>query len=332
MVPTGENALAAGEPAQPCVLAVGAPPEYVSRLVAAGCLVQSVEADSGLAPFAHEADVLLYWDNDRNAARTYIEGMRGLDWVHVPWIGVERLMFPRIREGKVTLTNSAGVAATPVAEYVLGAMLAISKSLATHLENQRSRFWANRPATHELAGRTLLIVGYGDIGSRVGDYARALGVRVEGVATSPRTDGDVVVHGPDGLDDALARADFVLLSLPSTAATRPLMTAERLARMKSGAWLINVGRGDCIDEAALVDCLRKGAMGGAWLDVVSVEPLPADSPLWAELSIVITPHASSWTRERFDRSFDIFLENLEARRAGRPLRNVVVPPRELEKA
>lgn len=308
----------------PSILAVGAPEAYLQRLAARGYAVCS--ADDKCSPTTCREDVLLYWQSDREAARPLVEGMPSLKWVHVPWVGVESLLFPRICSGEVMLTNSPGVAAIPVAEYVMGALLVIAKSFRQHFDDQRARHWPSATAfSRELADRRLLVVGYGDIGSRVGRYAQALGMQVDGVARAPRHAGDVAVHGMEQLDALLAQADFVVLAVPSTLHTRPLMTSARLARLRRDAWLINIGRGDCIDEAALLKAVRLGAIGGAWLDVVGEEPLRTDSPLWKERSIVITPHASSWTQERFDRSFELFEQNLEQMAAGRPLSHLVVP-------
>lgn len=311
---------------KPSILAIGAPQEYVRRLSERGYAVTITEAKDSESPITHREDVLLYWQSDRNAARPYIEGMPFLKWVHVPWIGVESLMFPRVLSGEVALTNSPNVASIPVAEYVIGALLSIAKSLRTHHYNQQLRSWPKTPFSSEIAGKRLLIVGYGDIGSRVGRYAKALGMEIDAVGRKSRKFGDLSVRSIEELDSALIAADYILLAVPSTPATRPLMTAERLARMRTGAWLVNVGRGDAIDEAALLSSVRANAIGGAWLDVVNDEPLRRDSPLWNEPSIVITPHASSWTCERFDRSFEMFLHNLEQSDSGRPLQHLVLPP------
>lgn len=309
---------------KPAVLAVGAPPAYVQRLVERGYVVNVSESGTGLRADAHHEEVLLYWQGDRKAARPYIEGMPSLRWVHVPWIGIEGLLFPRIRSGEVILTNSPNVASAPVAEYVIGALLSIAKLLPMHHRNQQHRAWPREKRfSAEVAGKRLLIVGYGDIGARVGRYAQALGMQVDAIGREARQAGEVSVQHISQLDASLADADYVLLAVPSTPQTRPLMTADRLSRLQPHAWLLNVGRGDAIDEGALLNSVRSGNIGGAWLDVVCEEPLRPDSPLWEEPSIVITPHASSWTRERFDRSFELFLRNLELSTSGRPLQHVI---------
>lgn len=307
------------------ILAVGIPDRYLDRLRAQRRNVIAVDAVANLPDDARSAQILLYWDKDRAHAERIVAGLPALRWMHVPWIGVERLMFGRIRRGDVTLTNSAGSASIPVAEYALGALLAISKNLCLHWASQQKRSWRQDAPTEELGSKRLLIVGYGGIGRALGRRASALGMSVQAVASAARREDDIDVHAPDDLDGLLPKADFVVLALPSTERTRRLFGPDRLRRMAPTAWLLNVGRGDAIDEAALLQAVREGVIRGAWLDVVADEPLGPDSPLWNEPGILITPHVSSWTQERFDRSFEIFMRNLAADARGEPLTNVVAP-------
>lgn len=307
------------------ILAVGIPDRYLDRLRAQRCNVIAVDAGAKVPDDARSAEILLYWSKEREHAERYVSGMPALRWMHVPWIGVERLMFPRIRQGEVTLTNSAGSASIPVAEYALGALLAISKNLCLHWTNQQKRRWLQDAPTEELGSKRLLIVGYGGIGRELGKRAVALGMAVTAVASTARREGEVEVHSPDLLEGLLPQVDYVVLALPSTERTRRLFDRDRLRLMRRNAWLLNVGRGDAIDERALVEAVREGLIRGAWLDVVADEPLGSGSPLWDQPGILITPHVSSWTQERFDRSFEIFMRNLAADARGEPLSNVVVP-------
>lgn len=307
------------------ILAVGAPPSYLARLREHGWPAIGIEADMPVPPEARDAQILLYWSKERARAAHYVAALPSLRWMHVPWIGIERLLFPRVLSGEVALTNSPGVAAVPVAEYAIGAMLAISKNLITHWSRQQESHWGPELATRELATASLLVVGYGHIGREIGRRARALGMRVQGIASTCRQEDGVRVDDPSALDRCLREADYVVAAAPSTPQTRRMFDGPRLARMRRDAWLVNVGRGDAIDETALLDAVRHGTIAGAWLDVVSEEPLRADSALWRQPGIVITPHVSSWTKQRFDRSFNLFLQNLDARARGEPLRHVVVP-------
>lgn len=307
------------------ILAVGAPADYLTRLRTQGWAAVGIEPDTPVPREACSAQILLYWAKERAPAAHYVAALPALQWMHVPWIGVERLLFPRVLSGEVALTNSPGVAAVPVAEYAIGAMLAISKNLVTHWSSQQRALWGQESPTRELAAARLLVVGYGHIGREIGRRAHAFGMRVHGIASTARHEDGVCVDAPSALDRCLPDADYVVAAAPSTPRTRHMFDADRLARMRPDAWLVNVGRGDAIDETALLAAVRRGTIAGAWLDVVNEEPLRANSALWRQPGIVITPHVSSWTRQRFERSFDLFLQNLEARARGEPLRHVVLP-------
>ena len=182
-------------------------------------------------------------------------------------------------------------------------------------------------SARELGECRALIVGAGGIGSAAAEALAAHGVRCTGVRRRPELGappGFAAVVGPDGLDDALAAADVLVLSAPLTGDTRALMTAERLDRLPPGAILVNVGRGQLVDEAALVERLRDGRLRGAALDVFEREPLPADSPLWALDSVLMTPHVSGVSPRRFwERQIALVADNWARWAAGAPLRNVV---------
>lgn len=306
------------------VVSVETPDRYVRSLRDSGLEVLAWNPGDSIDDFVRAARVLLYWAKDRTHADPLIESMDSLEWIHVPWAGVERLMNGPIARGQVVLTNSAKASGIPVAEYVLAAILSISKRFETFIDAQSRGEWATTNPTREVFGSRLLMIGFGDIGKRVAVLAKAVGMVVDVVATRARREEGVNVRTLHELPEFLPNADYIVLAVPSTEQTRPLMTAERIACIKnSECWIINVGRGDCIDEDALIEAVRGRTIGGAWLDVVSREPLPPDSTLWRVPSIMITPHVSSWTDQRFDRSFQIFLDNLDRYRSGRPLVNVV---------
>ena len=175
-----------------------------------------------------------------------------------------------------------------------------------------------------IAGRTLLVVGLGAVGACVAHNAKALGMRVLGVRGTPAPHPAAdEVHGPDALMALLPAADFVSLHVRLNEATRGLLSREALGAMKPGAYLINTARGGVVDEAALIDALRTGHLGGAYLDVFETEPLPDESPLWTMPNVLVTPHASDnvlgWPR----RFAELFADNLDRWRAGRPLLNRV---------
>ena len=226
---------------------------------------------------------------------------------------------------RITVTNGAGVLAPYLAESVTAAMLALGCGFPNYAAQQRERRW--RPVSFTpLRGRTLLVVGFGRIGECVARNAKGLGMRVLATRATPAPHPAAdEVHGPDALASLLAQADFVSLHVRLDAATHGLFSREMIAAMKPGAYLVNTSRGAVVDEAALIDALRSGHLGGAYLDVFETEPLPAESPLWEMRNVIITPHASDnivgWPR----RFAELFADNLERWRAGEPLLNVVSP-------
>ena len=226
---------------------------------------------------------------------------------------------------RITVTNGAGVLAPYLAESVTAAMLALGCGFPNYAAQQREGRW--RPVSFTpLRGRTLLVVGFGRIGECVARNAKALGMRVLATRATPAPHPAAdEMHGPDALASLLAQADFVSLHVRLDAATRGLFSRELIAAMKPGACLVNTSRGAVVDEAALIDALRSGHLGGAYLDVFETEPLPAESPLWEMRNVIITPHASDnivgWPR----RFAELFADNLERWRAGEPLLNVVSP-------
>lgn len=262
-----------------------------------------------------------------------------LSWVHSASAGVEGLVTPAASGRELVITNARGVFSRPIAEYVLMMILAVSRRLPGLLELQRERTWQPLQGT-ELRDVTVGIVGLGSIGRAVGALATAFGCRV--VATRRRPDaataGDAEtddrapgeamldrVGGPETLPALLAESDFVVLAAPLTPQTENMIDADTLARMKPGAWLINVARGRLVDERALLRALRDGPLGGAVLDTFRDEPLPPDSPFYELPNVIVTPH-TSWSSGRvLDRSVELFATNLRRFAAGEPLLNVVDP-------
>ncbi len=253
-----------------------------------------------------------------------------LSWVHSATAGVERLLTAEAAGRDLVITNARGVFSEPIAEYTMMMILAVVRRLPELMELQRERTWQPLPA-RELRQVTVGIVGLGSIGRAVARLAVAFGARVIATRRDPGR-FDVGEPIPEGLDqilshdelpELLAAADFVVLALPLTTTTDKLMDARRLAQMKPGSWLINVARGRLVDQAALLRALRSGQLGGAVLDTLWEEPLPATSPLWDAPGLIITPH-TSWSSGRvIDRSIELFCENLARFRDGREMLNVV---------
>jgi phosphoglycerate dehydrogenase-like enzyme len=208
-----------------------------------------------------------------------------------------------------------------MAEYTLGWCLWVTQRMDGFRASQRQRRWAPVDPV-PLRGQTLCVVGLGDIGRSIAKAARALGMRVIGVTRSGRASRDAVrVYRTAALRTALARADFVVLTLPLSDETRGLVGRAELAALRPTAWLLNLARGPIVDEGALLQALRRRRLGGAVLDVFDTEPLPAAHPLWGFDNVVITPHISGPSTPR--EIGPIFNDNLRRYAANRPLRHTV---------
>jgi len=263
-----------------------------------------------------------------------------LRWVHSATAGVERVLTPASRARGLVITNARGVFSRPIAEYVMLMILSAARRLPQLLELQAERTWQPLEA-RELRDLTVGIVGLGSIGRAVGALATAFGCRVMATRRRPEAGaeghdgaGDEPFLGrlmldrvlpPEQLPDLLAECDFVVLAAPLTDDTRGLISDDAIARMRPGAWVINVARGELVDERALTRALRDGRLGGAVLDTFLEEPLPANSPLYDVPNLIITPH-TAWSSTRvLERSVDLFAENLRRYAEGRSLVNVVNP-------
>jgi glyoxylate/hydroxypyruvate reductase A len=243
-----------------------------------------------------------------------------LRWLHVMGAGVDWAL-PTL-PADVTVTRVPGVFGVWMREYVLGWCLALTQRTETYRTAQRERRWREDVLPERVAGKTMTIVGLGDIGRTIAAGARALGMRVLGVSRSGRrVRGVARVYRLPRLRRALAEADVVVVVLPLTETTRGLLDAGALAAMKPTAWLFNIGRGAVVDEAALLAALRERRLGGAVLDVFATEPLPPEHPLWTLDNVVVTPHISGPSVP--EEIAPVFDDNLARWLVGRPLRHVV---------
>ena len=276
-----------------------------------------------------DADVLVlsgFWDD------AMLDHAARLRFIQVCAAGYERFDLRRLGAAGVRMANGRGVNRNAVAEHAVALMLALVRHIHTGRDHQRAKHWRGMVSQlddreDELEGKCLLIYGLGGIGARLAALTHAFGMRVLGIKRDirARTEGADEVHPPDALLELLPEADFVALTCPLSEDTRGLIGARSLEAMKRSAYLINVARGGCVDESALVAALRTGEIAGAGIDVTVDEPLSPDSPLWELENVVLTPHTAGETRRYEDNVIDILLENLERLwRGEEKLRNGIV--------
>jgi phosphoglycerate dehydrogenase-like enzyme len=254
-----------------------------------------------------------------------------LKWVHSPAAAVHHYMVPEFVASPTVLTNGSSIFAAPVAEHVLGLLFALARQIPACVRYQAQNTWGQqllsdaRPPVRQVAGATLGLVGLGAIGAEVVLRAKALGMNVVAVREHPEkpAEGVSIVYATRDIAQLLAQSDFVVLAAPVTPNTRHLIDAERLAKMKPDAYLINVGRGSLVDEPALAQALQAKQIAGAALDVFEEEPLPETSPLWALENLLITPHCAGFIQNLWQRHVELISKNLSRYLAGERLLGLV---------
>lgn len=285
-----------------------------------------------------EADVargeIAFYSQDLNPthARQFFSAVRkgpNIKWLHVFNVGVDHPIYTEMLERGVRVTTSAGTTAQPIAQTALTGMLMLSRGFPHWQKAQAEHRWDPvrlHLSPRDLPGQTVVVYGMGSIGTEFARLAKALGMRVIGVRRSPLKAGDPVdeMHTPDQIDKLLPRAEWLMLCSPLTAQTRKLMNAQRLAQLPKGAYVLNVSRGEVIDEAAMIDALKSGHLAGAYLDVFEQEPLSAESPLWDMPNVIVTPHNSSSSSGNERRVIDCFKHILEQWAKQTPLTNEVM--------
>jgi phosphoglycerate dehydrogenase-like enzyme len=250
-----------------------------------------------------------------------------LRWVQITGAGVERSLFKEFIESEITLTNSRGMHARPMAEWTLAALLYWAQDFASadkwrHDHDWKSRKKAMTEGRVMLHGLNVLVVGFGEVGRGIAELLKSFGMIVEGVATHSRQEV-VSVYAMEELEERLQEADVVVLTLPNTPKTRGLFNRRIFPLMKAGSVLVNVGRGALIDESDLIAALEAGKPAFAILDVFAEEPLPPDSKLFDVPNLFMTPHVSGNFPDYTKRYHEIFAENVARFRDGLPLRFVV---------
>lgn len=272
-----------------------------------------------------EAAAILHWSGTRDLLRAAFLAGHSVRWVHSRWAGVDSLLFPELVASAVPLTNGSGVFSQSLGEFALAAILYFAKDFPRMLRNQRAERWEPFDVD-EIAGQTVGIVGYGDIGRAVARRAQAMGMKVLAVKRHFPEAGDALIeefYKPDALLTMLGRCDYVVVAAPLTEETRHMVGPAEFAAMRESAVVINVGRGPVIDEAAMVRALAEGRIRGAGLDVFEHEPLAVSNPLWGMDNVLISPHTADHTRDWVDQAMLFFLRQYERFRKGEPLENVV---------
>ena len=271
------------------------------------------------------AEATIFWDfppdlfQDRGALRL----APNMKWVQTTSSGVGQMLSSLgLSDSDIIVTTARGVHAVPLAEFVMTSLLAHTKRLR-HLQiEQQSHRWV-RYCGDDLAGRTMTVIGAGQVGAEVGRLARAFGMTVLAVVNRPSPDRKQALHadqvfGPSQLEEAVSRADCIALCTPHTPQTERMIDASIIAKMKNGVVFINIARGKVVDQSALISALQAGHIGFAALDVTDPEPLPADSPLWDLKNVLISPHSASTTSSENGKITEIFLTNIRPYLAGEP--------------
>jgi phosphoglycerate dehydrogenase-like enzyme len=275
-----------------------------------------------------DADIAIGW----SFRPQQIRAARKLRWIHSTAAAVHTLMFSELIDSEIILTNARDVHGPVVAEHVIALIFTLAKKIPQAVRMQQKHAWGQHniwedpPQTREIAGATLGLIGLGTIGREVARHANGLGMKVIAARENPQKEtpeGIQQVFPSTEREKLLIQSDFVVLCAPVTSHTRNLIDAAGLAQMKPDAYLINVGRGELIDEPALIDALRNHRIGGAALDVFEKEPLPADSPFWDLDNLLITPHTAGLSHKMWERHYALFTENLRRYLSGQPLLAVV---------
>jgi glyoxylate/hydroxypyruvate reductase A len=280
-------------------------------------VVRAAATPSEAAEVAGDAEILYAW---KFPPHLYAKAAK-LKWLQVMGAGVDWALGPEVPP-HVVVTRAPGIFGPWMAEYVIGWCSWVTQRVETYREAQRRWRWLDHVLPDRLLGKTLVIVGLGDIGRAVASAARVFGMRVVGVSRSGRLVREADrVYKVGQLALALREGDFVVILLPLTAETTNLIGVDALAAMKPTAWLVNIARGAIVNETALREALEQRRIAGAILDVFATEPLPPNHPLWRVSNLVITPHISGPSTP--EEIAPVFNDNLARYLAGKPLRHVV---------
>ncbi len=276
---------------------------------------------------APDADVILNWSGSGDLLHEVFRLCPRVRWVHTRSAGLDGLLFPELVESSAVLTNASGVFSEALGEFALAGILFFAKDLRRMIRNQAAGRWEQFDIA-EIAGQTLGIVGYGDIGRAVAARARAMGMRVvaakrHALRAGATDDYAERIYTPERTAEMIAISDYIVAAAPLTGETRGLIGEREFAAMKPAAVVINLGRGPVIDEAAMVRALSERRIRGAVLDVFDTEPLPEGHPFYRLDNVLLSPHSADHTADWLERAMQLFLDNFTRFQKGKPLNNLV---------
>lgn len=272
---------------------------------------------------APRADIGWFDMYDKAAMAGVVRAATKMRWLNTIYAGLDHFPVEDLAARQVIVTNGVGINAVAVAEYAVMGMLTLAKRYDEVVRMADRHEWPIAPpAQGVLDGGRAMILGYGAIGRLIGERLRAFGVQVTAVARTARPDEGVIAM--EAWREALPHQDWLIIAVPSTPETVHMIDAEALTALPKGAQIVNIARGDCIDQDALITALTSKHIGGAFLDVVTPEPMPPEHPLWDVPNILFSMHLSGVTQTgMFQRAAALFLSNLAAFQAGRPMQNEV---------
>lgn len=251
---------------------------------------------------------------------------KSLRWLHLPSAGADDYIDANYYVNKgVILTNSSGVYGLPIAEHVFAMILSYNRNLQEYALLKKDKSWKMILNTKDFHGSTVGIIGFGDIGQEVAIRAKAFGAKVLVVKRRKSDKPDYVdeIYLTEEMDELIRQSDYIVLTLPATKKTEGIISKDRISKMKPDTYLINIGRGELIDQDALIEALRENKIGGAGLDVMTPEPLPVDNPLWDFPNVTITQHSSGLSVGNDLRRVKLFADNLKRYLNNEKLINVV---------
>ena len=252
---------------------------------------------------------------DKNILAPIVSLLPNLIWLHSLYAGLDHLLFDElISNSNIQVSNAKGLFSSTLAEYAIGAICYFTKQFPKLIAQKNEKLW-HKFDMIEMKGKTMGIIGYGDIGKACAKLGKAFGMRIIALRRRPElslTDNLIdKIYGNNEISEIMKESDFLILSLPLTVHTKHIINRELLLQAKIGQILINLGRGQLIDENSLIEVLQTGPIAGAALDVFSIEPLPQDSPLWNLPNVLLSPHNADHVINSTDKSVKFFTENVE---------------------